>query len=155
MHSLSESIIQKAKENNYTIATAESITGGRIASNLTAISGSSTVFTAGVVCYSEHSKIHSAGVDVRLINEKGVYCTEVVEQMAERIAKRNIADIGIATSGCAEEGDGTCPKGNVYFAFAQRGKETITEKKAFEGSRQEIQDKATEHVLSNLLQMVS
>jgi len=103
-------IFTLCREKQYTIATAESVTGGRIASEFTAISGSSEVFTAGVVCYSEHSKVHSAGVDIRLINEKGVYNEEVVAQMAERIAKRNVANIGIATSGSVDTGE-------IFFGF--------------------------------------
>ncbi len=111
---LVEHIFRICKEKKYTIATAESITGGRIASAFTEISGSSTVFTAGVVCYSEHSKVHSAGVDIRLINEVGVYDEKIVAQMAERIAKRNVADIGVSTSGRVDTG-------KVFFGFYIKG----------------------------------
>lgn len=152
--SLAQQIITSAGKKNITLATAESVTGGRIASKLTSISGSSSVFMAGVVCYSEHSKVHSAGVDVRLINEVGVYNEKIVKQMAERIAKRNIADIGIATSGCAENGDEKCEKGKVYFAFAYRNKKTEIITKNFSGSREEIQNKATEFALETLLKMI-
>lgn len=105
-----KNIFTICREKKYTIATAESITGGRIASEFTALSGSSEVFMAGVVCYSEHSKVHSAGVDIRLIEKLGVYHKEIVAQMAERIAKRNVANIGIATSGSADTGE-------VFFGF--------------------------------------
>ena len=147
------------KNKKYTIATAESITGGRIASCLTSLDGSSKVFTAGVVCYSEHSKIHSAGVDVRLINSLGVYNKKVVEQMAERIAKRNLADIGISTSGRVDTG-------KVYFGFYLKNREesnvlsvevdvfnlkNIPIKKL---KREEIQNIATNFSLSYVLDLL-
>jgi len=118
---LVQKIFEICTERKYTIATAESITGGRIASAFTSLDGSSDVFTAGVVCYSEHSKVHSAGVDIRLINEVGVYHEKVVEQMAERIAKRNLADIGIATSGRVDTG-------KVYFGFYFKNDKNINNK---------------------------
>lgn len=152
--SLPQKIITLATKKNITLATSESVTGGRIASQLTSISGSSKVFNAGVVCYSEHSKVHSSGVDIRLINKVGVYDETVVKQMAERIAKRNIADIGIAASGCADSADGNCEAGKIYFAFSQRNKKTQIIIKFFSGSREEIQNNATKFALETVLEMI-
>lgn len=152
--SLSEKIISISSEKNITLAVAESVTGGKISSELISVSGSSKVFTAGVICYSEHSKVHSCGVDIRLINKVGVYDEAVVQQMAERIAKRNIADIGIATSGCAETADGNCEAGKIYFAFSQRGKETQIYIEKFSGSREEIQKNATKFALETVKNII-
>lgn len=153
---ISENIISIATQKHLTIASAESITGGRIASHLTSISGSSKVFMGGVVCYSENAKIHSAGVDVRTLNEYGVYSHNVVAQMAERIAKRNQADIGISTSGCAEEGASDCDQGNIYFGFYTKKTGSIqTELQHFSGSREEIQNAATQYVLKKILELLN
>ena len=148
---LVEKIFAICTEKKYTIATAESITGGRIASELTALDGSSKIFSAGVICYSEHSKVHSAGVDIRLINEVGVYNEKVVAQMAERIAKRNVANIGIATSGKADTGE-------VFFGFYIKEKllKTLvvnlnTEQKL---TRNEVQNSSTHFSLSYLLNLL-
>lgn len=150
-------IIEKAKEKKKSIVASESITGGRIASALTSVSGSSEVFSAGVVCYSEHAKIHASGVDVRDLREYGVYSEIIAMQMAERTMKRNIADIGISTTGCAE---GICkntgknseifPRGKVIFALSQRDKKTQVFEKIFEGNRKEVQEKATFFALQKI-----
>ncbi|HID91700.1 TPA: CinA family protein [Candidatus Peregrinibacteria bacterium] len=157
---LVEKIFTICTEKKYTIATAESITGGRIASELTALDGSSKIFSAGVVCYSEHSKVHSAGVDIRLVNKVGVYHEKIVAQMAERIAKRNVANIGIATSGRADTGE-------VFFGFYIKEKllktllVNLNDEKEYKGTekltRVEVQNAATNFSLSyilNLLQSV-
>jgi len=158
---LVEKIFSICAEKKYTIATAESITGGRIASALTSLDGSSKIFTAGVVCYSEHSKVHSAGVDIRLINKVGVYDEKIVAQMAERIAKRNIADIGIATSGKADTGE-------VFFGFYLKEKNIIktllvslNELEQIESknnkkilTRNEVQNAATTFALSYILDLL-
>ena len=157
---LVENIFSICAEKKYTIATAESITGGRISSALTSVDGSSKIFTAGVVCYSEHSKVHSAGVDIRLINKIGVYDEKIVAQMAERIAKRNIADIGIATSGKADTGE-------VFFGFYLKEKNIIktllvnlNEQEDKEANskktltRNEVQDAATTFALSYILDLL-
>ncbi len=150
-HELGEKIHKICLEKQYTIATAESITGGRIASALTAIDGSSQVFSAGVVCYSEHSKVHSAGVDVRLINEYGVYNEKVVAQMAERIAKRNVASIGIATSGRVDTGE-------VFFGFYGKNMFLktfiVSFNKERKHSREEVQNAATDFALLKILDLL-
>ncbi len=149
---LVEKIFEICAKKKYTIATAESMTGGRIASELTALNGSSEIFTAGVVCYSEHSKVHSAGVDIRLINEVGVYDEKIVAQMAERIAKRNVADIGISTSGQADTG-------KVFFGFYIKEHDILqTEIIHFNNekiyTRNEVQNMATTFALSYILDIL-
>jgi len=147
-------IVDLAQQMKYKISTAESVTGGRISSALTSIAGSSKVFPGGVVCYTEHTKIHSAGADVRDIEEHGVYSHKIVEQMAERIAKRNQADIGIATSGCAESGESTCPQGTVYFGVYNKKRGCTSHVHVFDGGREEIQNSATKHALQCILDIL-
>lgn len=154
MNTLAHEIITLLKSTNCKIATAESVTGGQISAELTKISGSSDVFMAGVTCYSEHSKIHSAGVDVRDLRKHGVYSEIVAEQMAERIMKRNISDIGLSTTGCAE---GTCENiatGEVIFGLAQRNQKTQIFRQKFSGSRTHVQEQATQFALEKVLEVL-
>lgn len=153
MDTIAKTIIDRCTQKNITIATAESITGGRIASVLTSTWGSSKVFMGGVIAYSEHAKIHSAGVDVRTIKIHSVYSKEVATQMAERIMKRNTADIGIGTTGCAEGDCGGFGVGRVIIAIAQRNKSTQVYDKNFPGNREEIQQGATNFVLQKILEI--
>ena len=155
---ITSEIITQLREKNLKISTGESVTGGQIASELTRISGSSEVFMAGVVCYSEHSKIHSAGVDVRDLREQGVYSEIVAEQMAERIMKRNISDIGVSTTGCAEgvctSAGNTIETGEVIFGLAQRDEKTQIFRKKFSGTRTEVQKQATQFALEKVLEII-
>ncbi len=150
----SEKIITLLKKKNLKIASAESVTGGQISAELTKISGSSKVFMAGVTCYSEHSKIHSAGVDVRDLRKHGVYSEIVAKQMAERIMKRNISDIGISTTGCAEGKCKNIETGEVIFGLAKRDKETKIFREKFSGNRNEVQSRATQFALEKILDIL-
>lgn len=154
MNLLAEKIIPLALDKKITIASSESITGGRIASALTSIWGSSKVFMGGIVAYSEHAKIHSSGVDVRTIKKYTVYSRQVVIQMAERIRSRNTADIAVATTGCAEGDCDGFGVGRVIIALAQRDQETEIFDKNFPGNRNEIQDAATQFALEKILERV-
>jgi PncC family amidohydrolase len=154
-YEVGQKIITLLQQQKKKIASAESVTGGQIASCITCISGASKVFMGGVVCYSEHAKIHSAGVDVRDLREYGVYSEKIAEQMAERILKRNIADIAIATTGCAE---GDCESagiqietGEVIFALAQKNAPTQIFREKFSGTRVQVQSSATEFALQKVL----
>ncbi len=151
--SLADEIIHKATQQKKTISTAESITGGRIASAFTLVSGASAVFIGGVVAYSEHSKIHSAGVPVEEIRKTHGYSEETAKYMAERVRRRNISDIGISTTGCAGPVEVFgFKKGEVVFGLSVRGKETEIFREIFLGTREEVQEKATKFALQKILE---
>jgi len=155
MNILAQKIVTLLASKKLKISSAESITGGQISVEITKISGASEVFMAGVTCYSEHSKIHSAGVDVRDLRKYGVYSEIVAEQMAERIMKRNISDIGISTTGCAEGDCKNIEAGEVIFGLAQRGKKTKIFREKFSGNRTEVQAQATQFALEKILEIIS
>lgn len=154
MNLLAQKIVTKLRDKKLKISSAESVTGGQISAEITKISGSSDVFMAGVTCYSEHSKIHSAGVDVRDLRKYGVYSEIVAEQMAERIMKRNISDIGISTTGCAEGECEHIQTGEVIFGLAQRDRKAQTFRKIFSGTRNEVQEQATAFALEKILEVL-
>ncbi|OYT73669.1 MAG: competence/damage-inducible protein A [Chloracidobacterium sp. CP2_5A] len=104
----------------YTIATAESCTGGLVAKRLTDVPGSSQYFLEGVVAYANEAKTRLLGVPAELIAERGAVSAEVAEAMAAGIKARAGATIGIGVTGIAGPDGGTDekPVGLVYVAVA-------------------------------------
>ena len=104
----------------YTIAVAESCTGGLVAQRLTEVPGSSKYFIEGVVAYSNEAKIRTLGVEPILLLEHGAVSAPVAEAMAEGIRKRADTDFGLSVTGIAGPGGGTeeKPVGLVYIALA-------------------------------------
>jgi len=104
----------------FTLAVAESCTGGLVAHRLTEVPGSSAYFTEGVVTYSNESKTRLLGVPAKVIEEYGAVSGEVAEEMAEGVKVRAETDFGLAVTGIAGPGGGTTekPVGLVYIALA-------------------------------------
>lgn len=112
------------KENKKTLATAESCTGGSIASLLTAAAGASTFFTGSVVCYDNRIKTELLGVSTKILTTVGAVSKETVEQMATQIIQLMNTDYGIAVSGIMGPTGATNekPVGMVWVAVANRTK---------------------------------
>jgi len=106
------------KEKNYTIATAESCTGGFIAHRLTSIPGSSSYFEGSVISYSNEIKINELDVPASIIASHGAVSEEVVTAMAKNIQAKYNTDVSIACSGIAGPGGGTeeKPVGTIWIA---------------------------------------
>ncbi len=104
----------------FTLAVAESCTGGLIAQRLTEVPGSSTYFMEGVVTYSNEAKVRLLGVPSDLIAEYGAVSAEVAEAMAEGARLRAETDFGLAVTGVAGPGGGSDdkPVGLVYIALS-------------------------------------
>lgn len=102
-----------------TVATAESITGGRLVAALTSVAGSSAVVRGSVVAYSNEVKTSMLGVDPAILAEKGAVSADVAEQMARGARDRLGATFGVATTGEAGPGSGSgSPVGTVFVAVA-------------------------------------
>ena len=102
-----------------TVTTAESCTGGLIASMLTRVPGSSAAFEAGFVTYSNRMKSDLLAVPTRLLQEHGAVSEAVVRAMAQGALKRSGADLAIAVSGIAGPDGGSAdkPVGTVWIAW--------------------------------------
>jgi len=104
----------------YTIATAESCTGGLLAKRLTDVPGSSNYFLEGVVAYANEAKTRLLGVPADLIANHGAVSAEVAEAMATGVKARAGATIGVGITGIAGPTGGTAekPVGLVYIGVA-------------------------------------
>src|SRR6185437_14868678 len=107
----------------HTLAAAESCTAGLFAARITDRAGSSAYFLGGGVVYSNEAKIDLAGVDPGLIERCGAVSTEVAEALAEGIAERFDAELGVGITGIAGPDGGTPekPVGLVCFSVWMRG----------------------------------
>lgn len=134
-----------------TVSTAESCTGGMVASKLISYPGVSEVFKEGAVTYSNESKIKRLGVSEKTLENFGAVSYETAMEMAKGIAREADTDVSIATTGIAGPGGGSVekPVGLVYIGIKVKDK-TIVNKFVFDGSREEVRNKATFSALEML-----
>lgn len=127
------------KFNGYTLATAESCTGGLLAGRITDVPGSSEYFIEGVVTYSNEAKIRMLGVPTDLIERHGAVSEEVARAMADGVRSLAGTTFGIGITGIAGPGGGSeeKPVGLVYIALADDN-DAIVRKFVFPGDRQFI-----------------
>ncbi len=158
VYKLAADVVAANKAAGRMIVTAESCTGGLVASAITEIAGSSAVLQAGFVTYSNEAKIKTLKVSEELIDTFGAVSIAVAWAMAQGALKRSSADIAVAISGVAGPDGGTPqkPVGTVVFAVAERGKDpedVVADKIHFgeDKSRAEIRKAATLHALQLLL----
>lgn len=130
-------------QQNKTISTAESCTGGKIAQILTSVSGASRYFKGSIVSYSTETKMAVLGIPEDLIKEYSVVSTEVAKQMAINVKNIMKTDYAIATTGNAGplKGDSNSELGTVFIALATPN-EVIIEEFNFGQPREKVIDRA-------------
>lgn len=135
----------------YTLAVAESCTGGLIAQRLTDVPGSSKFFTEGAITYSNEAKTRTLGVDAKLILEHGAVSAPVAEAMAEGIRISANTDFGLAVTGIAGPGGGSeeKPVGLVFIALAD-DVQTQHRRLQIPGDRQLVRWRASQAALDLL-----
>lgn len=133
-----------------TVATAESLTGGRLAAALTDVPGASETYVGGVVTYATELKVSLLGVDRALIDEHGVVSSACAKAMASGVRSVTGATYGVATTGVAgpTEQEGK-PPGTVFVGVAGPG---LVEAVALEltGKRHQVQDSTVHEALTTL-----
>lgn len=134
-----DKLFELLKNNNLTIATAESCTGGMIASQITNVSGSSNFFGTGVVTYSNEAKMKLIGVKKETLEKYGAVSEQTASEMAEGVLKLGEADVSVAVTGIAGPTGGTAekPVGLVYIGVSGK-KGTFAYKNNFVGNRDEV-----------------
>ena len=139
------------REKHFTVAVAESCTGGLLTSRLTDVPGSSAYVERGFVCYSNRSKVELVGVPDAVLTEHGAVSDAVAQAMAEGARARAGTNVGIGITGIAGPDGGTRakPVGTVSIAVAVDG-ETRVRTFQFVGGREQVKFQASQAALNML-----
>jgi nicotinamide-nucleotide amidase len=143
------------REEGWRVGTAESCTGGLLASRITDVPGSSDYFDGGVVCYSNQAKVEWLGVPRELIEAHGAVSEPVAQAMAEGVRVRAMVDVGIGITGIAGPGGGTAdkPVGTVAVALVTP---TAAQVRTFQfvGDREQVKFQSTQAAMNMLRLML-
>jgi len=149
-------IAEILKSRNLTIATAESCSGGLLASRLTDVPGSSAYMQQGVVCYTNQSKTQWLDVPAALIEEYGAVSEPVAKAMAAGIRAKASTDVGVGITGIAGPGGGTPekPVGTVAIAVSALSDERVRTFQFF-GGRDLVKFQSAQAALNMIRLMLS
>lgn len=145
-------IVAELKWRGLSLATAESCTGGLLASRITDVPGASEVFQEGFVTYSNAAKTQILGVPPDLLERHGAVSPEVAAAMAVGAQKRAKADFALALTGIAGPGGGSTekPVGLLHIALARPDAETLLLERCFSTDRATFKQLATQAALDLL-----
>lgn len=151
---LDKALVETLKNKCLTITTAESCTGGMVASSIVNISGASEIFKEGYITYSNEAKERVLGVKNETLEQYKAVSKEVAREMAEGAVNKTGADISVSVTGVAgpsKEDDK--PVGLVYIGCCYKG---ITRVKECElsGDRHTIRCQATKEALKYVLDII-
>lgn len=155
IEALKQKLFVLLQENNLTISTAESCTGGMIGACLTSISGISSYYGYGFVTYSNEAKNRLIGVKEDTLLSCGAVSSNVALEMAEGALKVSGADIAVSATGIAGPGGGTKekPVGLVYIGFASKTKRDF-KKLNLSGDREEVRLATVKNVLEMIIKHI-
>lgn len=144
--SLIEQLFLQLREKRCTIATAESFTGGKFATELTSFSGASAVFRGGIISYSTDVKENVLGVSKGVINEYGVISHHCAREMATCAQQQYQSDIAISFTGVAGpmSQEGKDP-GTIYIGIAGLTPSPLSFKLLLGGGREAIRERAMKY----------
>ncbi len=140
------------EQQGWTIATAESCTGGWVAKVLTDRAGSSGYFMAGLVTYSNDAKQAILGVSEPMLAEHGAVSEPVVRQMVAGAVQAAGSQVAVAVSGIAGPGGGSQekPVGTVWFAWGTGPSNTETRVQCFAGDRDQVRRQSVLYALQGV-----
>ena len=150
---LEEIVGDMLSERGYTIATAESCTGGLIGHRLTNVPGSSTYFLGGVISYSNDMKMKTLGVQVNTLQEFGAVSKQTATEMAHGARDFFGSDLAIAVTGIAGPGGGTAekPVGLVYITLVHN--DTVWAKKFKFFTDRKLNNRLSSQVALNMVRI--
>lgn len=153
MQDLVDQLAAQLHRKNITLVTAESCTGGLLASTITHKPGASKMFERGFITYSNESKTELLNVPKDIIDKYGAVSAETAQLMAEGALKNSRAGLAVSITGVAgpDGGSEQKPVGLVYFGYALKGGSSGSVEHTFTGNRQEIQTQATLKAIRHLL----
>jgi nicotinamide-nucleotide amidase len=137
----------------FSLATAESCTGGLIAATCTNLAGSSQWFERGFVTYSNAAKTEMLGVEADVIAQFGAVSEPVAAAMAQGAVRHSAAQVSVAVTGVAGPTGGSAekPVGTVWIGWCVDGK-TSTELFHFDGDRAMVRDLTVQRALQGLVE---
>lgn len=152
--SLHDVLVSELKKRNETIACAESCTGGTLASLITSVPGSSSVFQGGIVCYTNDVKNQLLDVPEEVLSTDGAVSRQTAQLLAENVRAKLGATYGVSVTGVAgpEPSEGK-PVGLVYVGIAGEGMPTVVKELRLAGRRKAIVGRAAKFALFYALQM--
>ena len=156
MKKIVNKIIKLLTKKKIKISFAESCTGGLLSKSVTSISGSSKVFSLGLITYSNQAKINILKVPKRIIKKHGAVSHETCLSMVKNLNKISKTDISVSVTGIAGPKGGTKekPVGLVYIGI-KRGKKTIIKKNLFKNkNRNSIQKSTVNQALKMILNII-
>ena len=144
MSTLSLKIVKLLSKKKLTVSFAESCTGGLLASSITSVSGSSKVFSMGLVTYSNKAKTKLLKVTKKTISKYGAVSYETCLAMVKNLSKISKSNISISITGIAGPNGGTKekPVGLVYIGL-KKGSKTIIKKNLFKNKKRVSIQKST------------
>ena len=156
MKKLSQKIVRLLKKKRLKISFAESCTGGLLSSTITSISGSSKVFTIGLIVYSNQSKTSSLKVPKKIIRKHGAVSYETCLAMVKNLGKISKTNISVSITGIAGPSGGTKqkPVGLVYIGIKRGNKAKVNRYLFKNKGRLYIQKKAINKSLDLILSFI-
>ncbi len=150
-----ENLSKKLMAEGYSLATAESCTGGLISAACTALAGSSAWFERGFVTYSNDAKTEQLGVGAQLISTHGAVSEPVARAMAFGAVRHSKAQVSIAVTGVAGPTGASAakPVGTVWFGFSVQGM-LHSEVQHFDGDRTAVREACVRHALARVLALL-
>ena len=144
-------IIESLTKQGLSVATAESCTGGLIASTIVDAPGASGCFNEGYVTYSNEAKMKNLGVKDETLMAFGAVSEQTASEMAQGVMKRAKADFGLSSTGIAGPSGGSPskPVGLVYIGCAYKGGCKVL-KLNLKGDRSQVRSQAAERALELL-----
>ena len=152
MHNLALEVVEKLKEKNLTIATAESLTAGLLSSKLAEIEGASKVFKGGIVAYQNEVKENILNIDSKTIDKYSSVSREVAILMAENVRKKLKTDLGVSTTGVAGPGLVGDKKIGTVFVAISFSEHNMCLELNLSGDRQSIREESCSKLFELILE---
>ncbi len=152
MKELCKKVINLLRKKKLKISFAESCTGGMLASSITAIKGSSKIFTLGLITYSNQSKINILKVRRNIIIKHGAVSYETCLSMVKNLSLMSKTHISVSITGVAGPGGGTKskPVGLVYIGV-KKGKKILIKKYLFKSKKRKVIQRSSVNKALNLV----
>ena len=152
MKKLSQKLVKLLSKKKLKVSFAESCTGGLLSSTITSISGSSKVFTLGLVTYSNQSKINTLKIPKKIIMKHGAVSYETCLSMVKNLNKISKTNISLSITGVAGPKGGTKQKPvGLVFIGIKKGNKTLVKKYLFKNKKRSSIQRSTVNKALNLI----